>query len=182
MLTLTIQGVPQPKQSVRFTRTGIAYQTKEVKEYQKWLRSEIIKQLPKNFKLLDGPLCAKVLYVFPLLDSFSTKQINAISSGVIIYKDTKPDVVDNLNKALFDAMEKVVMVNDSRVADFSVRKIYGLEPRTEIIIYNIEDAEAEYIKYSLSRNLEEEKTMKKLKKRNVKLLTDITNRIIKSTE
>lgn len=182
MLTLTIQGVPQPKQSVRFTRTGIAYQTKEVKDYQKWLRSEIVRQLPKGFKMLDGPLLAKILYVFPLPSSASLKKIEAVKNGKIIYKDTKPDVVDNLNKAVFDAMEKVVMINDSRVCDFSARKIYGLKPRTEILIYNIADAEAEYIKDSLSRKLKEEKTIKKLKNYNAKLLKDITNKIIKSTE
>lgn len=54
----------------------------------------------------------------------------------IVYKHTKPDLHDNLNKALFDALEGIVWERDQNiVAMDNVRKYYASE---DAIIINIQ--------------------------------------------
>ncbi len=50
-----------------------------------------------------------------------------------LYPDTKPDH-DNLEKALYDALEGIVYVNDSRIVDKKFKKRWGDPPRVEVII------------------------------------------------
>lgn len=62
----------------------------------------------------------------------SKKQRNASD---IVYKVTKPDLHDNLNKALFDAFEGLVWERDQNVVAMDdVKKYYGKE---DAIIINI---------------------------------------------
>lgn len=144
-MKLKILGIPKPKQSARFRsvkgkngKTFMAsYQKKEVKDREANIKLDAISQLPKDFVPYDCPIGAKVLYVFPLLSSFSKKKKNAIMDGEVIHKDTKPDITDNLNKGLFDALEGVVFVNDSRVCKIEAEKIYGFTPRIEIEFYKL---------------------------------------------
>ena len=57
-------------------------------------------------------------------------------SSYIQYKVTKPDLHDNLNKALFDALEGVLWERDQNVVAMdNVRKYYGKE---DAIIIEIE--------------------------------------------
>jgi len=57
----------------------------------------------------------------------------------VIYKTTKPDLVDNLMKGLFDAMKGVVFIDDALVCKTETEKIYGLVPCTIIDIYEWHD-------------------------------------------
>lgn len=139
-------GIPMSKQSARFMVGKYGKMKGKVVSYQK---SSIIKkendlgisakeQLPKDFKILDEPIGASILYVFPMLSSFSKKDREFVKNGGIIYKDTKPDLHDNLNKALFDALEGIVYTNDSRVCKLKeTQKIYGINPRIELTIFKL---------------------------------------------
>ena len=77
----------------------------------------------------------KLYYVFSPLKSFTKKKLELIESGKKVFKNTKPDLSDNLNKMLFDAMQGIVYDNDSRVVGMNkVMKFYGNRPRIEIEI------------------------------------------------
>ena len=55
-----------------------------------------------------------------------------------MYKNTKPDLTDNLNKGLFDALQDIVYTNDSRIVKITdTSKIYGIHPRTELTIFKV---------------------------------------------
>ena len=145
-MKIIILGTPKPKQSARFRaiknpKTGknfvSSYQKKEVKDNEKNIASDVEKQLPIGFIPFDCPIGAKILYVFPMLSSFTKKQKEIIENNGIIYKDTKPDLTDNLNKGLFDACEGILYKNDSRVCKVDSVKIYGVEPRIELEIYKL---------------------------------------------
>ena len=57
----------------------------------------------------------------------------SIEAGEIVYKATKPDLTDNLNKGVFDALQGIIYANDSQIISMdNVKKIYGLLPRVEI--------------------------------------------------
>lgn len=134
-----ILGIPQPKQSARFriqkfgNKTFVkSYQKKEVVQNEMNLALDVKSQLSPDFVPFDCALKAKVLYVFPPLKGFSKAKLNALSAGTKIYKDTKPDLQDNLNKGLFDALEGIVYIKDSLICKVECEKIYGLVPRIEI--------------------------------------------------
>ena len=142
MITLKILGTPQSKQSARFRiakKKGsdknfvMSYQKKSVKDTEKSIAYSVKSQLPKGFVPFDEPISVEVLFVFPPLKSWSKKQLKELEDGAIIYKETKPDLPDNLMKGLFDAMNKIVYTDDAKVCVVKeTKKIFGFVPRTEI--------------------------------------------------
>ena len=140
MINLIILGIPFPKQSFRFTKTGIRYIPKKIENEQGSIRAQIIQQLPKDFEPFDkGVIIERLLFVFPPLKGFSKKKMKELEEGKEIYKTTRPDLTDNLLKGLMDAMEGIVFVNDSQICEIkNIKKIYGLKPRTEIILREVE--------------------------------------------
>lgn len=140
MIHIKILGVPQPKQSARFRVQKFgnksfvkSYQNKEVMDNERNFAFDAKSQLPEDFQLLTGPLKLKALFVFPPLKGFSKAKLNTLASGGVIYKDTKPDLQDNLMKGCIDALEGVMFQNDSQICELSSRKIYGTVPRVELI-------------------------------------------------
>jgi len=68
--------------------------------------------------------------LFLFSQSFSAKKRN---STYLQYKVTKPDLQDNLNKPLFDALEGIVWERDQNVVAMdNVKKYYGTD--NQIII------------------------------------------------
>jgi crossover junction endodeoxyribonuclease RusA len=45
--------------------------------------------------------------------------------------------LDKLARALLDALTGVVIADDSQVVELRVRKLYGLEPRTRVIVAHV---------------------------------------------
>ena len=141
-MKLVIKGIPQPKQSARFSVKKIgnkviakSYQNAEVKQNERNIAYDVKSQLPKGFIPFNVAIGVKVLFVFPPLSSFSKKKISEIESGKIFYKETKPDLTDNLMKGTCDAMNGIVYVDDARICRVETEKIYGMVPRTEIEFY-----------------------------------------------
>lgn len=130
-LDLQIKAVPH--QSVRVTRRGFTYQPKKIKDYKQTIQKMVREQLPDHFCIIQkGKEIAinKLHYIFEYPKSFSkVKQKN------IIFKTTKPDLHDNLNKAFFDALEGVVWEQDQNICLMNdVRKIYGNMNKIQIEI------------------------------------------------
>jgi Holliday junction resolvase RusA-like endonuclease len=123
-LTLPIKAVPH--QSVRVTRFGRTYQPKKILDYKSLVKEAVRERLPDGFSVIcaDTPIeIVQLHYVFEWPKSFSAKKRN---SEYIYYKVTKPDLHDNLNKALFDALEGVVWERDQNVVSMNdVKKYYG---------------------------------------------------------
>ena len=145
-MKLTILGTPLAKQSARFRiakgsggkQFVHSYQKKEVKDAERNTAFEVKSQLPLGFTPYQDAIAVKVTFVFPPLKGWSKKKMEELESGVVIYKSTKPDLHDNLQKGLFDAMEGIVFINDSQICKVESEKIYGTTPRTEIEIRKIE--------------------------------------------
>jgi Holliday junction resolvase RusA-like endonuclease len=150
MLRFEILGIPKPKQSARFRiakgKSGnqfiASYQKKEVKENEANIGFTVIEQLPQGFIPFDCPVSVCIEYVFPMPASFSNKKVEEVKGGKVIYKETKPDLTDNLNKGLIDALAGIVYVNDSRICSLYAVKFYGLVPRTVISFCDASDGDA----------------------------------------
>lgn len=139
---LIIYGEPRAKQSAKFAKIGKfmkSYQPKSVVNAEANIKMQILEQLPKDFELFTGNVVVdKLYYVFSPLKSFTKKKMELIKSGKKVFKNTKPDLSDNLNKMLFDAMQGIIYDNDSRVVGMNkVMKFYGNRPRIEIEIREI---------------------------------------------
>lgn len=139
-MKFTILGIPVPKQSARFRSVKMgdktfvkSYQKKEVVENERNLAFDIKSKLPADFKPYTEALAARIVFVFPPLSSWNKKQQSLFTSGVTLFKSTKPDL-DNLQKIACDAMQGVVYLNDSQIVDMHCTKIYGPVPMIEIEI------------------------------------------------
>jgi len=145
MLKLRILGIPQSKQSARFRiakkKTGanfiMSYQKKSVKDNEKNIAYDVKAQLPLDFIPFDEPIGVKVLFVFGPLKSWKKATKLAFENNELMYKQTKPDLTDNLMKGLFDAMNGIVFIDDSRISKVESQKVYGKVPRTEVEIYKL---------------------------------------------
>lgn len=139
-MKLTILGIPQPKQSFRYTKKGIKYKPAGVQQNENNIRAQVKAQLPAGFKPFTGPVVVtRLWFVFPPLKTVKKADRIIIETGGHIPKTTKPDLTDNLSKGLYDAMEGVVYLNDSQVySEDGKRKYYGAIPRIEIEIEGIE--------------------------------------------
>ena len=103
----------------------------ETKRYLKLLFAGYAKGLvdlhaQKNSEVIVN----KLEYRFPMPTSMPTKLQEIVKSGTqIVRKNTKPDLMDNMNKLLFDAMSKVLFYDDGRVCEMNnMRKIYSVNP------------------------------------------------------
>lgn len=141
-IKIVIPGEPMPKQSARFriienkkkgTKFISSYQKNSVVKEEERLKKLIVSQLPTGHVPFDGPVGVRCVFVFPPLKSWSNKKLKELKAGAVILKDTKPDN-DNLFKVVGDALEGTAIKNDSRISIQTLKKIYGLEPRTEITI------------------------------------------------
>lgn len=149
MIKLTINGIPLAKQSFRYavrpkkdgTNFVSKYQPKKVVDKERNLQWDIKSQLAKDFTPFDCPLDVSITFTFPPPKSWNKSQKLLFKSGVRMFKDTKPDL-DNLEKIVFDSMQGIVYINDSRVCEKRSRKVYGDVPSIVILIEPIAETKA----------------------------------------
>lgn len=149
-LTFIIEGQPNTKQSVRimprtdkqgnaqyeFTSNGkkkikmSKFQDKDQLNKETYVKWCIKGQLPFGFELWNEPIVVtKLHYIFYP----PKKYLSRVKNKEFIYANKRPDLSDNLNKLVFDAMNKIVYVDDSQVVSMNdVCKYYGLQPKTII--------------------------------------------------
>ena len=129
MIKFTVYGNPVPKGRPRFGRAKhsgkpVTYTPVETEIWESYVRAQALNVRPE--KLLDGPLALAA--TFYLMSPKSRPKGQA-------FPDRKPDL-DNLVKAVKDALEGVIYTNDSRIVREVAEKRYGDPPRVEIAIYD----------------------------------------------
>ena len=145
-LYFQILGIPFAKQSFRFAqlknKSGksfmVKYQPKKVHEGEKNIRAQIIDQLPSHFIPWTGAVKINhAIFEFPILKSMSKKDKLECQEH-LVYKTTKPDLMDNLMKGLFDAMKGIVFSDDSQICQMNnISKIYSTTPMINIELEEI---------------------------------------------
>lgn len=88
--------------------------------------------------LIDGPVSVIMQMVAPVPGSWSNRKKDHALDGIIM-PITKPDM-DNVVKAIFDAVNGVVWHDDTQVVDLQVRKRYGATPCVNVIVSQLEAA------------------------------------------
>lgn len=144
MIELFFDIEPVAVQSARFCRAGKfirSYQPEKVCSYKYTLRALARKQLPAGFTLFTEGIRVETEFIFSAPKSFSKKKLLQLEKGEIIYKTTRPDLSDNLHKALNDALTNIVWEDDGLIAETSSRKRYGLSPGIRVNVFPLTKSE-----------------------------------------
>lgn len=111
-------------QSMRFTRSGRSYKPKKIMDYQSHIVKLAKHQLKDDFEVIPAGteiVIEQLTYQYAYLKSEPKKNRNKK-----IYKVTKPDLQDNLNKAFLDALEGVIYEQDQNIVAINkLEKYYG---------------------------------------------------------
>ena len=132
MIKFTVHGIPKPKaraRTVRNKQTGAVHSFTPTTTAD-WEQSVLIQALAnKPDKPLDEPLGMRLIFNLPRPKSLSKKRK---------WPSVKPDL-DNLAKAIQDALNGIYYVDDSRICEMTISKRYGTNPGVEISLWGIEE-------------------------------------------
>ena len=121
-----IEGVPTAQGRPRFTKRGITYDPN--KKYKNSIAAQIMCQKPVLIN--EGPVKIRMVFNMPKPKSYSSK---------LFWHIKKPDI-DNLIKAVLDALNGILWRDDSQISQISAQKIYVKknEPNIELVVDALE--------------------------------------------
>lgn len=122
-----IDITPVAKARPRVTMVGgraRAYTPKKSADYER----QIAQSWPHERQ--SAPVRLDIVFGMPIPASWSKKQQGAAASGLLL-PAKKPDI-DNLLKAVMDAMNGVAYDDDNQVVELSGKKVYSVEPYVAI--------------------------------------------------
>lgn len=135
-IKFTVPGEPRGKGRPRFSKAGHTYTDSETKAYE----NKIIAYYRKSHGAFRWPettfLSVGVVAFLPIPKS-ATKAQRAGMIARSILPSRKPDV-DNILKAVLDALNGVAYKDDARVWQTFCMKFYGEEPRLEIVVREVD--------------------------------------------
>ena len=118
MKELFIKTVPIPKGRPRFYG-GHAVTPEKTRKYEKLIRDSW------EHGIVDGKyLVIAMIFTMPIPQSYSNKKKKELEGK----PHTKKPDLDNLVKAVLDALNGVAFEDDSRICSISAVKLYGTEP------------------------------------------------------
>lgn len=124
-----IPGEPVAKERPRFTKSGIVYTPKKTKIFVALVR----KIADKHFdEPLDGPIKMELVFCFPRPKSKIWKRKPMPRE----WKTSRPDI-DNLFKAVTDALNGIAYKDDRQIVELHVKKYIcsgDEKPHTEVIV------------------------------------------------
>lgn len=137
VLRFVVLGVPIAQGSKTFVPTAAGPRSKESNEAKlKPWRASISDQAAKLVSSpLKGPVAVRATFVFPRPKShYRTGKASHVLRDASPYWHVSMPDLDKLQRAIGDALAGVVLVNDSQIARWLVRKTYGDQPRAMIEI------------------------------------------------
>ena len=107
--------------------------SRNYKAYVKLLATQAMKE--QGFTMIDGPCCLDIMAFFEVPKSKSKKFKERALLG--LERPTKKPDIDNIVKALQDALNGLAYKDDSSIVYLSVAKCYSEIPRVEVILREI---------------------------------------------
>jgi len=133
MKYIVIPGKPIGKGRPRVTKNG-TYTPKTTKDYQNKVAA-IAELEADNYFMHDEPLVATILCYYPIPKSMPKYKRNMVEEGKL-YPIVKPDL-DNVAKAILDALNGVVYKDDNQIVELHIKKLYSDNPRAVVKIESI---------------------------------------------
>lgn len=121
-MIITIPLKPKPIQSVRFGKN--IYQKKDVKLFKARIKYCFHNQYP-NFQVIENKqIKIKIEHQYDFKNLLKWQKKYALENGGFP-KITRPDVTDNLNKGVIDALTSEVWKDDSLIVSCLSKKFYA---------------------------------------------------------
>lgn len=135
--SFTVPGEPQGKARARTwydARVGrMASKTPENTVIYENLVKLCYQSAARNYHFPDDtPLRVEIRAYFSIAKRTARKWLPGMAAGLI--RPTKKPDVDNITKAVLDALNKVAYKDDSAIVHFSIEKYYSDTPRVEVTI------------------------------------------------
>lgn len=140
VISFEIPGQPVGKGRPRAARMGRnirLYTPEKTASYESLVRMAGYQAMAGR-QPLEGPVNVTMVLECQIPKSWSRKRQEA-AIALRELPTTKPDV-DNCVKAIFDAINGVVWVDDCQVTGLSLRKIYSTTPRAVVLVQRCEVA------------------------------------------
>src|SRR5262249_2907723 len=130
-VTITIGGEPVAKGRPRMTRRGFAYTPSATRKYE--AHGRLAAQLAMSGRPpIAVPVRAEVPIGLPVPASWSTKRPDAALGGEV--RPTTGPAADNYCKSAMDAINDIVVTDDSLIVELSATKRYATVPALTITI------------------------------------------------
>lgn len=134
-----VNGAPRGKQRARTfynARMGKmqSITPEATRDYERLIRWSFTQAGGKHMG--DKDIIILITAVYPIPKSFTKRKRQLAEEGQIRPK-VKPDV-DNIAKAVLDALNGVGYADDKQVVAFSISKRYGAEPRLIVSVEGLE--------------------------------------------
>jgi len=94
----------------------------------------ILQMRKQKAEKIEGAVNMNIIYAFRRPQSLSKKERSEIDNGKTVPKTTKPDI-DNLTKAILDALNGIVWKDDAQVTQINIQKIWSAKDQIEIEIW-----------------------------------------------
>lgn len=133
MITLTIPGEPVAKGRPRMMKSGIAFTPTKTRNYETLVKELFI--ISKQERL-EGELRATILAYFQIPKSATKAKRVRMESGLI--RPIKRPDLDNIAKAVLDALNGLAYQDDSQIVSLAVEKYYADQPKVEISIREVQ--------------------------------------------
>ena len=130
----------KPQARPRFnSRQKRAYEDKGMTNYKQTIGYYAMAARPE---LIDkGAVMVEVcFYIQAPQYLLKSKKKRQLVEREVLYCDKKPDI-DNYFKAVTDAVNGIMYKDDGQIAVMICRKVYSLNPRTELEITKLEESE-----------------------------------------
>jgi Holliday junction resolvase RusA-like endonuclease len=135
IITFDLPGKPHGKGRPRATSTGRMYTPQATRDAEGFIRHQAAQAMTGQ-EVLRGAVQGWVEIEVEPPVSFSKKKRAAALAGEV-FPTIAPDV-DNIAKAIFDACNGVVYVDDKQVVQLSMMKRYGERDVTTVSFANME--------------------------------------------
>lgn len=135
-MIFTIPGEPEGKARPRVVRNQgkvHAFTPSKTKAYEERVRAAYIAAGGEHFG--KKPLKMMIIAIYGLPKSATRSQREDMLLNKI--RPAKRPDVDNVLKSVADALNGTAYDDDSQIVSVKAEKVYGLEPRVDVIIYPI---------------------------------------------
>jgi len=134
-----IPGKPIAKKRPRFVRRGNfvgTYNDQETEE-GKWMQQAMTSAMkdPLYEALpLSCPVTISLSFQFPVPSNWPKYKIRALQGKQITFYHTKKPDLDNCIKFVLDCLNRWMWLDDKQVVLIHAFKVYGIEPKTSVLI------------------------------------------------
>lgn len=139
-LKFEIPGSPIGQGRPKFSTINghaVAYDPEKSRNYKAYVKLLATQAMKDNgFNMIEGPCCLDIMAFFEVPKSKSKKFKERALLG--LERPTKKPDIDNIVKALQDALNGLAYKDDSSIVFLSVAKCYSEVPRVEVILREIE--------------------------------------------